>query len=62
MRPELQALLARGKERGCVTWEEVNAAICDDDSGSLAGVLEALEDAGVEIVDAVEAGEGEEDS
>jgi len=55
--PETQSLLAQGRDRGFLTYEEINDALRDDvawDPVEIEEVFEALENEGVRVVDKAE--------
>lgn len=60
--PEVQGLIEKGKERGFITYDELNSVLPEDmvSPDTLDAVLQKLEDLGVEMVDSEEQDDGDD--
>ncbi len=62
--PEVQALIEKGKERGFVTYDELNKVLPDDmvSPEKLDAVLQKMDDLGIEMVESAEGEGGKEEA
>jgi RNA polymerase primary sigma factor len=62
--PEVKSLIEKGKERGFVTYDELNKVLPDDivSPDKLDAVLQKMDDLGIEMVEAAEEEGGKEDA
>jgi RNA polymerase primary sigma factor len=62
--PEVKSLIETGKERGFVTYDELNKVLPDDivSPDKLDAVLQKLDDLGIEMVESSEEGGGKDDA